>query len=188
MLLLAAPVVAQSQGDWTIGFGLANVNPKSDNGVIAGLPADVDDAFAATFTFEYFVRDNLGLELLASTPFDHDLSLTGVGEVGSTKHMPPTLSLNYHFPTATAWKPYVGAGLNYTTFFDEQSSLGTVELDDSWGFSVQAGIDYQLSDTGSIRFNVRWFNIDTDITLNGASVGTAEIDPFLVGVAYVHRF
>ncbi|WP_299499228.1 OmpW family outer membrane protein [uncultured Roseobacter sp.] len=187
LALLAAPALAQSQGDWTIGLGLANVNPKSGNGTLAGSEADIDDDIALTFTFEYFIRENLGIELLAATPFEHDISIGGAA-AGSTKHLPPTLSLNYHFANASAWTPYVGAGINYTTFFEEESALGTLELDDSFGVSLQAGLDYQISDAGSLRLNVRWFDIDTDATLNGASIGTAEIDPILVGVAYVHKF
>ncbi|MBW4707890.1 outer membrane beta-barrel protein [Roseobacter sp. YSTF-M11] len=188
LALFAAPALAQSQGDWTIGLGLATINPKSGNGTLAGGEADIGDDESITFTFEYFIRDNLGIELLAATPFEHDISIAGIGAAGSTKHLPPTLSLNYHFPTATAWKPYVGAGINYTTFFDEESPLGTLELDNSWGFSVQAGVDYQISDAGAVRLNVRWFDIDADARLNGAAIGTAEIDPFLFGIAYVHRF
>lgn len=187
LALLAGPAVAQSQGDWTIGLGLATVDPKSDNGTLAGGAADIDDDVSFTFTFEYFIRDNIGIELLAATPFEHDISIDGAA-AGSTKHLPPTLSVNYHFPTGSAWKPYVGAGINYTTFFDEESALGTLELDDSWGVSVQAGVDYQITDAGSLRLNLRWFDIDADATLNGADIGTAEIDPFLFGVAYVHRF
>jgi outer membrane protein len=188
LALLSAPVLAQSQGDWTIGVGVGNVNPKSGNGTLAGFGVDVDDATAAIFTAEYFFIDNVGVELLAATPFEHDISLDGIGGIGSTKHLPPTLSVNYHFPTQSAWKPFVGIGVNYTDFFEEQSSLGKLELDSSWGASVQAGLDYQISDRGAVRLNVRWFDIDTDATLDGADIGTANIDPVLIGVSYVHRF
>lgn len=188
LAVAAAPVLAQSQGDWTIGVGVGNVNPKSDNGTLASTDVEIGDGTALIFTAEYFVRDNLGIELLAATPFKHDISLAGVGEIGDTRHLPPTLSLNYHFPTQSAWKPFVGLGVNYTDFFEESSSLGKLELDSSWGASVQAGLDYQISDRGAVRLNVRWFDIDTDATLDGADIGTANIDPILIGVSYVHRF
>jgi outer membrane protein len=188
LAVAAAPVLAQSQGDWTIGVGVGNVNPKSDNGTLANTDVEIGDGTALIFTAEYFVRDNLGIELLAATPFKHDISLAGVGEIGDTRHLPPTLSLNYHFPTQSAWKPFVGLGVNYTDFFEESSSLGKLELDSSWGASVQAGLDYQISDRGAVRLNVRWFDIDTDATLDGADIGTANIDPILIGVSYVHRF
>lgn len=188
LAVAAAPVLAQSQGDWTIGVGVGNVNPKSDNGTLANTDVKIGDGTALIFTAEYFVRDNLGIELLAATPFKHDISLAGVGEIGDTRHLPPTLSLNYHFPTQSAWKPFVGLGVNYTDFFEESSSLGKLELDSSVGASVQVGLDYQISDRGAVRLNVRWFDIDTDATLDGADIGTANIDPILIGVSYVHRF
>lgn len=185
---LSAPAFAQSQGDWTVGVGVGYVDPKSDNGTLAGFSTEVGSDARPIFTVEYFFRDNLGIELLAATPFKHDVTLGGSVDAGSVKHLPPTLSLNYHFPTNSAWKPYVGVGLNYTTFFDEESPLGDLKVDDSFGASVQAGLDYLVSDTGALRLNVRWFDIDSDVTLNGTDIGTVEIDPWLVGVSYVHRF
>ena len=188
LAVVAGPALAQSQGDWTIGIGVGNVNPKSDNGDLAGFQADIDDDTRPIFTFEYFVRDNLGVELLLATPFDHDIALDGVGDIGSTKHLPPTVSLNYHFPTNSAWKPYIGAGINYTEFFEEESSLGKLELDSSWGFAVQAGVDYMLSDTGMLRFTARYIDIETDAKLDGTKIGTAEIDPVVLSVSYVMKF
>lgn len=186
--LTAAPLLAQSQGDWSLGIGYATIDPKSDNGTVADLDIDVQSDESIIFTAEYFLWDNIGLELLAATPFDHDFDL-GDDITGSVDHLPPTLSLNYHIPTGTAWKPYVGAGINFTTFSDENISIdGDLELDDSWGLAVQVGVDYQVTDNGAIRFNVRWFDIDADATLDGDDIGTVEIDPFLFGVAYVFQF
>ena len=179
--------MAQSAGDWTLGVGLGYLEPKSDNGTLASANATVDDDTRPIFTAEYFVWDNVGVELLAATPFSHDVSLNG-SFAASTKQLPPTLSLNYHFDTNSKWTPYAGVGINYTTFFDEFSPLGDISLKDSWGVSVQAGLDYQISDKGSMRLNVRWFDIESDVTLNGANIGTADIDPVLVGVSYVHKF
>ena len=188
LALSAGSAVAQSQGDWTFGLGVANVNPKSGNGTLAGGEADIEDAYSVTFTLEYFIRDNLGIELLAATPFEHDISIDGIGDAGSTKQLPPTLSLNYHVPTSSAWKPYLGAGINYTTFFQEDSDLGTLELDDSFGVAVQAGLDYMVSPTSAVRFTARWIDIDTDVKLNGSKIGTAEIDPVVLSVSYVFQF
>ncbi|WP_299549803.1 OmpW family outer membrane protein [uncultured Tateyamaria sp.] len=187
-LALAGGVSAQSQGDWTLGVGLGGVFPDSDNGTVASSTADVDEGYALTITGEYFFLDNWGIELLAATQFKHDVSLSGSGEIGSVKHLPPTLSVNYHFPTQTVWKPYLGIGVNYTTFSDESSRLGDLELDDSWGVAVQAGIDYAISDRDAFRANIRWIDIDSDVRLDGAKVGTAEIDPIVLNFAYVRRF
>lgn len=183
----AMPATAQSQGDWTVGVGLGWVSPKSDNASVGGADLSVDDDVRPTLTFEYFIRDNLGIEVLAATPFEHDISLGG-SDIGSTKHLPPTVSVNYHIPTNSAFKPFVGIGVNYTTFWDETTSLGTLSLDDSWGVALQAGADYQVSDNGSLRVNVRWIDIDTEATLNGATLTDVEIDPWVFGVSYVHRF
>ena len=188
LALMAGPALAQSQGDWTFGIGVGYVDPKSDNGDLAGLEADVDADESFVFTAEYFIRDNLGIELLAATPFEHDIDLEGGIDAGSTKHLPPTLSLNYHFPTNSPWKPYVGAGVNYTAFFEEDSDLGKLELDDSWGYALQAGIDYQFNDTGAVRFNVRYIDIESDVELDGQDIGTAEIDPVIWTIAYVFSF
>ena len=188
LITLAAPVVAQSQGDWTLGVGVGYLDPKSDNGTLAGASAEIGSSTRPIFTAEYFIRDNLGIELLASTPFSHDVTLSGGTNAGNVKQLPPTLSLNYHFPTGSVWKPYVGAGLNYTIFFDESSPLGDLEIDNSFGVSLQAGLDYQITEKGAVRLNVRWFDIDSDVSLDGTDIGTAEIDPWLVGLSYVHRF
>ncbi len=188
LVALAAPAFAQSQGDWTVGVGVGYLDPKSDNGTLAGFDAEIDSDTRPIFTVEYFVQDNLGIELLASTPYKHDVTLGGSVDAGSVKHLPPTLSLNYHFPTNSAWKPYVGAGLNYTIFFEEDSPLGDLDLDNSFGVSLQAGLDYMVTEKGAVRLNVRWFDIDSDVKLDGNNIGTAEIDPFLIGLSYVHRF
>ena len=184
---LAVPATAQSQGDWTLGVGVINVNPKSDNGTLAGAAVTIDDDTQLSLTGEYFIQDNLGIELLAATPFEHDISLGGT-RIGSTKHLPPTLSLVYHLPTNSVITPFFGAGVNYTTFFKEKTPLGDLKLDDSVGLAATIGADWKVSDRGSLRLNVRYMDIDTDATLNGVAIGKAEIDPISVGVSYVHRF
>ncbi len=187
LIALAGPALAQSQGDWTVGVGVGYLNPKSDNGTLAGQDADVNNDTRPIATVEYFVRDNIGVELLLATPFKHNIKLDGT-RIGDTKHLPPTVSVNYHFQNSTQFTPYVGAGLNYTTFFDEDSSLGNLKIDDSFGVALQAGVDYAITDAGSLRANVRWFDIESDVKLDGSKIGKAKIDPWLFAVAYVHRF
>jgi outer membrane protein len=190
---LAAPAFAQQAGEWTVGIGAHQVNPKSDNGRLVGgtVPIEVDSNVRPTITAEYFVRDNLGIEVLASWPFEHDINVPGVGRVGSTKHLPPTVSLQYHFGQGTV-KPFIGAGVNYTRFFSTDTTgilAGTdLELDDSIGLAAHVGIDFEVGEKGSIRIDARWIDIDTDVELNGVDVGTVEIDPLVYGVAYVFKF
>ena len=88
--------------------------------------------------------------------------------------------------------PFIGAGVNYTLFFDQQTSgpLAGAELDlgNSWGLAAHAGVDFRLADNRAIRLDVRWMDIDTDVSVNGADVGTVKIDPLVYGVAYVWNF
>ena len=190
----AIPALAQSRGDWTLGVGAHQVNPTSDNGALAGgtLPLDIDSDVKPTITFEYFLRDNLGLEVLAALPFKHDIAIEGVGKVGSTKHLPPTVSLQYHFNGQSKVSPFLGAGINYTAFFSEdtQGALeGTrLKLDDSWGLAAHAGVDFKVGERGAIRVDARWIDIDTDVEVDGAGLGTANIDPLVYGMAYVLKF
>lgn len=188
----AIPATAQSKGDFTLGFGLGYVMPKDDTGTLAGADSEVGDSTRPTLTFEYFVMDNIGIEVLAATPFRHDVDLDGLGEVASVSHLPPTLSVQYHIPTGTAWTPLLGVGVNYTTFFDEDGkgalSDSKVRLDDSFGLALHAGLDYAISERGAIRADVRWMDIDTDVKVDGEKVGTAEFDPWVFGVSYIHRF
>jgi outer membrane protein len=190
---LASPAFAQQAGEWTIGIGAHQVNPKSDNGSLVGgtVPIEVDSDVRPTITAEYFIRDNLGIEVLAAWPFEHDINVKGVGRVGSTKHLPPTVSLQYHFGQGTV-KPFIGGGINYTRFFSTETTgalAGTdLELDDSFGLAAHVGIDFEVGERGSIRVDARWMDIDTDAKINGVDVGTVEIDPLVYGVAYVFKF
>lgn len=189
---LAAPALAQSKGDMTLGLGVAYVAPDSSFSATAAGPLKPDDDWRPSLTFEYFIADNLGIEILAATPFSHKVELAGAGDIVSLKHLPPTVSLQYHFDTKSAIKPFVGAGLNYTTFWDEKgigALAGTpVSLDDSWGIALHAGVDVAVSDRGAIRADVRWINIETDATVGGAPIGKVKIDPIVWGMAYVLKF
>lgn len=199
LALAATPAFAQTAGSWTLGVGVHNVAPKSDNGTLTATPLgnldiDVGSNTRPTITGEYFIKDNLGVEVLAALPFQHDINVVGVGQVGSTKHLPPTVSLQYHFGQGKV-KPFVGVGLNYTTFFSTKADgpiAGTdLELSDSWGLAGHVGIDFQVSEKGAIRIDYRKIDIDTDVKLNGANLGTnntVNIDPSVYGIAYVFQF
>src|SRR5690606_13259028 len=125
----------------------------------------------------YMLTDNIGVELLAATPFSHDVGVKGMpagfdalnGKLGSLKHLPPTLSLVYYpMDSASAFQPYVGAGLNYTWFFDTKTSSSAeakgfdgLDLKDSWGLAGQIGLDYMLSDNLLVNAQLRYVDIST---------------------------
>jgi outer membrane protein len=189
----AAPAFAQQTGEWTLSIGAHQVDPKSDNGSLVNGALDVEVGSDAkpTITAEYFIRDNLGIEVLASWPFEHDIAIKGLGRVGSTKHLPPTVSLQYHFGNGTV-KPFVGAGVNFTLFMSEETTGALagndISLSNSFGLAAHAGIDFEVSERGSIRVDARWIDIDTDVELNGTDIGEVNIDPLVYGAAYVIKF
>ncbi len=103
--------------------------------------------------------------------------------------------MNYHFNGQAgvgSISPFVGAGVNFTWITDVETKgalAGTdLDLDNSWGLALNAGVDYRVTERGSLRLNVRYIDIDADATLDGADIGTVEIDPWVFNAAYVHRF
>ena len=190
LALVSLPAQAYEKGDWLLRVGGGTVDPASDNGDIVS----VDSGSALVFNGTYFFSPNLGLEVLAATPFSHDIKLAGDGtKVGETKHLPPTFSLNYHFNTDSAFRPYVGAGLNYTLFFDESLTGpldgASLKLDPSVGIAAQLGADFDISDSMFLNVAVRWISIETDAEIPEADLAfPVEIDPIVYSVALGWRF
>ena len=181
-LAIGAPAYAQSKGDMTLGLGIGWVNPPGADGIGGALDGKED--VRPTLTFEYFIADNIGLEILAATPFEHEL-VVGGSSIGTTKHLPPTISVNYHFPTGGKVTPFVGAGVNFTHFWDEPTGIS---IDDSWGFALHAGADFAISDSAAIRADIRYIQIESDVFSGGTKIGTAEINPVVLGVSYIMKF
>ena len=184
-------------GTWSVAAGAHYVDPKSDNGTLNnGLSVDVDGDVRPTISGEYFIANNVGVELLAAIPFHHDFDLNDPNGntvlTGKTQHLPPTLSLQYHFDgydMPMNIKPFVGVGVNYTTFFKERvSNGGDLELDDSVGVAGHIGVDIPFADTEAFRIDARYMDIKTDATLNGADLGEIDISPWVYGVAFVKQF
>lgn len=188
---LAGPALSQEKGDITVGIGLGWVEPTQTSNTAAG-KIDVDGNLRPTLTAEYFIADRIGIELLAAWPFQHDVNLAGVGNVAEVKHLPPTLSLQYHFTNQSKVTPFIGAGINYTYFFDETGTGALagvdVDLDDSWGLAAHAGIDYAINDKSALRMDVRYIDIESDVKVGGAKIGKVKIDPWVFNIAYVMKF
>lgn len=169
---------------------------------------DIDDQYVPELDITYFINDNLAVELiLAVTP--HDVGAVGVTvpgaltdaqiDLGDVWLLPPTLTLQYHFDTGTQFKPYVGAGLNATFFFDEdQGSVADgIDYDPSFGGALQIGVDYDLDgEPGGWLLNadIKKVWINTDVTVDfttalGASVDAeVDINPTVVGIGFGYKF
>ncbi|MDZ7853513.1 MAG: OmpW family outer membrane protein [Halomonas sp.] len=183
---------AYGAGDFFTRVGVAKVEPTSDNGSLANgaFEVDVQDDSGFAFTLGYRFTDKLGVELLAAEPFGHDIELNGA-TLASTDHLPPTLTLQY-YPlggTAARVQPYAGIGINYTLFSNEKIATGDdLELDDSWGAAGQLGVDLLIDDNWALNASAWYLDIDTDASLNGADIGTVEIDPVVVMAGISYRF
>lgn len=196
--LMSTTALAQDQGDWILRAGLGYIDPQGDsnNLVFEGIELDGYRIEAQGSTYPvvnltWMASDRLGVELLASWPFKHDIdgdrALSALGKLGSTKHLPPTLSLQYHFRPNQTFRPYAGIGVNYTLFFDEDTTdslhqgiigtsnaaLGTtysggetsLRNDDSYGLALQLGADIQISKAFFLNFDLRWIDIEADARL-----------------------
>jgi len=219
---ISTVAIANQAGDILIRGGLTSVNPDSNKAAIllggsdaTGASLSVDDNTQLGLNFVYFYDSNWAIELLAATPFTHDVTLNdptaalggalGVpagldgAKLAEVTQLPPTLSALYYFDTGSAFKPYVGVGINYTIFFDEgfeaaPKSLGlsNLELDGSFGYSVQVGADYDLGDNWSVNVSARYIDISTDATFDvaGDSIGKAnvDVDPMVYSVMLGYTF
>ena len=190
--LIPGAVAAQDAGTFTLGIGLGNVVPKDNNGTLAGVfKSSVGENVQPTFTLEYFVYRNVGIEVLAATPFKHNVRLNDA-KAAEVTELPPTVSLQYHFDNGQQIVPFVGAGVNYTAVLKEKEVgplAGTdLDLSNSWGLAAHAGVDVKVNETNAVRFDVRYIDINLDARLNGADIGTAKVDPMVWGVSWIHRF
>ena len=193
-LCLQPQSAAAAAGDWLVRGGVAIVDPKSDNLTLGdGSELQVENATSATVEATYLFAEHLGVELMAAWPFKHDVQIDGVsGDVASVEQMPPTLSLQYHFNPNGRFRPYVGAGLSYT-FFSSEETKGALDgtslkLDDSWGPAGQVGADIGINENWFVNLAVRYIDMDSDASLDGASLGTIEIDPFIYQAQVGYRF
>ena len=179
----------------------ANAKSVTANGAaIAGADADASTQVIPALTLSYFLTNNWALELFCCFS-KHDVdgkgSLAGLGEIADTWIFPPVVTLQYHFDGMGAVKPYVGAGVQYIHFFSEgtgANALGasSVDIDDAFGFALQAGADLALGDGWYLNADVKKVWLNTDVTWNNTALGTIEgdvdIDPWIISAGVGYRF
>ncbi len=186
-------------GEWRVRAGIGHVSPQADSEPLPGLAGssvDVDSASQLVLNVTYFWTERMAVELLGALPFQHEIegagSLSGLGEVAEIKHLPPTLSVQYHFGPVGAVRPYLGAGLNYTIFFDEETtgalSGRDIELDDSLGLAAQLGADVRLNGDWFVNGDLRYLDIGTEAEIEGIGSFDVDIDPWVFTLAVGRRF
>lgn len=210
--LTSSMAYAHTANEIIVRGGPVYVHPKdnSDHVKVGGaktdLKAKADNDTQLGLNFQYMITDNIGIELLAATPFSHEVKLGGGNStglsgssLGKIKHLPPTLSaVWYPLDSNYAVQPYVGLGVNYTFFFDEELSgeakrngFRGLDLDSSWGWAAQAGVDYTIYDNWIVNAQVRYIDIETKATthLNGTKVtANYALDPWVAMVSIGYKF
>lgn len=194
-LSAALPVAAQqaSEGNWMVR-GRA-VYLDWDNGQSSGLPlggttkVEAENRWIPEVDITYFFTKNIAAELVLTYPQKIDIDVGGTKH-GTIKALPPSLLLQYHFTDLGAFKPYVGAGLNYTRFYKRNNILGgAAEVEkDSFGWTGQIGFDVALNKNWSINVDAKYVKIDTDVKVGGSKVGHVDLDPWLLGIGIGYRF
>ena len=214
-LAIAAPSVqAHQAGDIIVRAGAITVQTKENTSSIKlDRPAAADIGGKATLgndtqlglNFAYMLTDHFGVELLAASPFKHDVAIKGTaggiadGKLGSLKHLPPTLSaVFYPLDSKSAFQPYVGAGVTYTWFFDEKvgssataAGFDNFRVNNTWGWAAQVGADYMLTDNIMLNGQIRYIDIDTTAYVNNNALGVrakvdVNVEPliYMVGLGY----
>jgi len=152
-----------------------------------GLGLSVDNKTIPEVDVGYFFTPNIATELILTVPQKQTVSSNG-SSIGTFKHLPPTLLLQYHFTGLNGYKPYVGAGINYTDISKVSLPTGVTLDSHSWGGALQVGVDIPLDKHWSINFDVKKVYIKTDVYSTGTSIGTLKLDPMLVGAGVGYRF
>ena len=183
--------MAQSAGDLVARFRVVNLDPVAKE-TFGGNVVTINSKVIPEVDFAYYVTPNIAAELVLTVPQKQDVLLNDA-KIGTLKHLPPTLTAQYHFTGMGAFKPYLGAGVNYTrlsrvSFDPSLSGLGLELKKNSFGLAFQAGADYALDKKWSLNLDVKKVQIKTEVSSNGTKIGTFKVDPLLVGLGVGYKF
>jgi outer membrane protein len=186
-----ASAMAQ-ESPWLVRARAVHIEPANESSPVGGAGAadriHVSSKTIPEVDISYFFTPNVSAELILTYPQKHDVTLDGA-KIGSFKHLPPTLTAQYHFLPGTNINPYVGAGVNYTLLSSVNLLNGAGRLEhDSVGLALQAGVDFKLDKNWSINLDVKKVRIRSDVYISGARASDVKVDPLLVGVGVGYRF
>ena len=186
---LAAPLAAQAaEGPWLVRARAVHLEAANKDS-IAITDVSINNKWLPEVDITYFFTPNLAAELILTYPQKQDVSSTAHGgKIGTLKHLPPVLSLQYHFLPEGTVRPYVGAGVNYTRFSSVNLPAGVSVDKDSWGWALQAGVDVKIADNLFLNLDIKKVQIRTDVAAAGTNLGTFKVDPVLLGVGLGWRF
>lgn len=192
----SGPVMSENS-PWQIrvrGLGVVTHDKGSVDGV-GGSNLSYSDTVVPELDISYFFTDNIAAELILGTTYAKIRENGAVHvPVGKSWLLPPTLTLQYHFTDFGAFKPYVGAGINYSMFYSQSSADGfsKLDVDNHFGAALQVGFDYMVNEHWGVNFDVKKIFLKTDWKVDSATLGplsgSARIDPWLIGAGVTYRF
>jgi len=169
-------------------------NGNKDNLAVPAGKIEAKNRWIPEVDISYFFNKNFALELVLTYPQEVDIKTAALGKIGHVDALPPSLMAQYHFADLGAFKPYVGAGLNYTLFTKKSfnaAALGgaKVSVDQStWGLAGQVGFDYFLTKNVSLNVDVKYIKMESEVKVNGGKIGKLELSPITAGVGVGYRF
>jgi outer membrane protein len=200
--LMAVAATAHA-GDFMVRARVLQLDPANESygphPALANNAVSVSSRLIWELDASYFMTPNWAVEVIATTPPKHTVS-TGGARLGTLRHLPPTVTLQYHLaPTNASVRPYIGVGLNYTRFsavdLDAGPALGAstaVPLKikkNSWGTAVQIGADFPINEKLSINVDFKKIDIGTKVSLaDGTYLGTVKVNPVLFGAGIGYKF
>jgi outer membrane protein len=190
-LALSGAASAQ-ESPWLVRARAVHIDTADKSDPVGGVGASdrlhVSDKTIPEVDISYFFTPNWAAELILTYPQKHTVTLDGAS-IGTFKHLPPTLTAQYHFLPGAVFNPYVGAGVNYTLISDVNLLNGGARLEhDSVGLALQAGIDFRIDSRWSINVDVKKLQLRSDVMIGGATASRVKIDPVLLGVGVGYRF
>ena len=186
------------KGDWIVTGRITDVSSGADDsiftsaGVDTGLNVDVGNSTMPTLGFTYFLTDNISVEAILGATQHEIRAQGGMTDVAvhETWVLPPVVTLQYRPAPEARVSPYVGAGINYMLFFEGKDQNGfTVDLEDGFGYALQAGADVALTGPWTLNVDVKKVWFDTEATVNGGALTSdVALDPWVVSVGFGRKF
>ena len=192
LIAVAASQAMAQESPWLVRARAVHIDPDNKSTPVAGVGAadrlEVESKTIPELDISYFFTPHISAELILTYPQKHKVRLDGV-DIGSFKHLPPTLTAQYHFAPGATINPYLGLGLNYTRISKVRLLAGAGDLEnDSWGLALQAGVDFRIDDRWSINADIKKVNLRSDVFVGGANASHLKVDPLLFGLGVGYRF
>lgn len=170
-------------------LGVTQIEPKDHPGdLYDGTSTHISNSYAGTLSNLYFLTPNVALDLLVGTAPKHDIYGNGQ-KIGTTRYLPPTLSVQYNFNPEGRFNPYIGAGVNYTYYINEKLLSGDkLDITNSFGFAATLGMDYNINKNWSVGAEMRYIDVNSDLRVNGVTVGNGDVNPTLYTLNVGYRF